>query len=336
MKNKRITLADVAREAGCSVSMASYVLRTGGKGSSTPETRTRIMNAAKMLGYRTDFAARTLRTGKSRFVGVVLPRVDQGYIHRLVWELDAAFLQYNYNLFYAYFQTGAQAYANFCDAVGRMSAMNVEAIITPGFLNEIPDVSIPIVIWGNRREGYDCVLPDKNAFGHDVIERLYNNGHRRIFIAGIISDSRYTAMKDALSRLNILDTATFYNCTVSSGNAVEIMRCIAGMEERPTAVIFHSDEMALSGISEAHRLGIKIPEELSVIGYDNLPIGTSVVPMLSTYDQRFDIMAEELAKLTIKRLDNPDMARQIIAVKMNYIERKSFVTVRDMADEKTL
>ncbi|MBR7107078.1 MAG: LacI family DNA-binding transcriptional regulator [Lentisphaeria bacterium] len=320
-------MADVAKRAGCSVSMVSYVLRTGEKGSSAPNTREQIMRAVEELGYKTDFAARALRTGKSRIIGVVLPRINQGYLHSLVMELEEAFRNYGYSLFYSYFHSGDERHKSFGDAMDRMSAMNVEAIITPGLQDNMPDMSIPVIIWGNDRKGYDCVYPDKTAFGFDVIKRLYENGHRRILVAGIIEDSRYAAMKEAMCRYGILEQAHFFDGVASAKNAVVVMREIAGMELRPTAVVFHSDEMAVSGIFEAYRLGIKVPQEISVIGYDNLPIGTWVAPMLTTYDQRFDVMAKELARVTVCRLKNPDVPRLSVGIEMNYIERKSFIAI---------
>ncbi len=285
------------------------------------------MRAVEELGYKTDFAARALRTGKSRIIGVVLPRINQGYLHSLVMELEGAFRKYGYTLFYSYFNGGADVGKNFRDAMDRMSAMNVEAIVTPGLQDPMPEMSVPVIIWGNDRKGYDCVFPDKKAFGRDVTKRLYENGHRRIFVAGIMEDSRYEAMKDAMRQYGICDQAHFFNCTASAPNAVEVIHRVAGMEPRPTVVVFHSDEMAVSGMFEAHRLGIKVPQDISIIGYDNLPIGTWVAPMLTTYDQRFDVMAEELARVTVCRLKNPDVPRLSVGIEMNYIERKSFIAI---------
>ena len=304
--------------------MVSYVLRTGDRGNSSPETRARISDAVRKLGYRTDFAARVLRTGKSRSIGVVLPRINQGYLHNLMVELEVSFLQYGYVLFYTFFDL---SYNDFSEALARMTAMNVEAVITPGFAEDIPDIPVPLVIWGNNRDGHDCVFPDKAGFGADVISRLYEFGHRKIAIAGILKDIRYQAMNERLEALGIAGDAVFFNCKVSDAGAVSVIREIAEMKARPTVVVFHSDEMAISGISEAHRLGIKVPQELSVVGYDNLALGTSVVPMLTTYDPCYKEMADKLADVTIRRLEHCDEPIQQIAVNIKFVERKSLFDI---------
>ena len=292
--------------------------------SCAPETRQRIFDAVRQLNYHADFAARQLRTGKSRCIGVVLPGINQGYLYKLALELEVAFRKNGYSVLYTFFPLD---YKDFCAAIDRMTAMNVEAIVTPGYREELPKTSVPLIIWGNDRAGHDCVFPDKTGFGKTVVKLLYEYGHRRIAFAGIMSDSRYRAMEETLKSLQIRAQAEFFNCNVSCENAVEFIRVIAGRKERPTAVVFHSDEMAVSAISEAHRLGIKVPEELSVVGFDNLSMSTSVVPMLTTFDQHFEKMADELVKATLNRLNNPEHPCTKTAVEMKCIMRRSLKNI---------
>lgn len=196
MAKKGVTINDVAKYAGVSRSMVSYVLCHGERGSSTPETREKIYNAVKALGYRVNHTARSLRSGKTRNIGVVLPSL-QMYLYELIVELEKSFRKYDYTLTYNFFERSSNL-DGFIAAMERQFQTNVDAVITPSFDYTEPS-PVPIIIWGNKVPGFDCVFVDKETYGHDVIRRLLSLGHRKIAVCGRLTEVRYKGMRDELA-----------------------------------------------------------------------------------------------------------------------------------------
>ena len=322
MAKKSVTINDVAKYAGVSRSMVSYVLCHGERGSSTPETREKIYNAVKELGYRVNHTARSLRSGKTRNIGVVLPSL-QMYLYELIVELEKSFRKYDYTLTYNFFERSNPNLDGFIAAMERQFQANVDAIITPSFDYTEPS-PVPIIIWGNKVPDFDCVFFDKEAYGHDVIRRLLSLGHRKIAVCGRLTEVRYKGMHDELAAHGL----DFY-ARLSTQNddlqqrGIAAIREIAALKERPDVIIFHDDEIALSAIGAAFDLGLKIPDDISVVSYGRTPLSGAVRPTLATYDTDWKVTAELLTSVTLKRLENPEMPLQQIAVTAEFVPGNS-------------
>lgn len=326
-KRKKVTLADVAERAGVSSTMVSYVLRSGEHGK--PATRQKILTAVKELGYRVDYAARALRYGDSHTIGLVLPPLH-GYLSELLTSLDKCFRELDYTLVCTFFESGPKQQETFSAAIERMFCMNVSAVITPTY-QYVPKSNIPVIIWGNDRSDYDCVFPDKYQFGLDVIERLWSLGHRRIAMAGILSDIRYEAMRCELEKHAAFDPGCLlaFNGITRSGEP--LMKQLLALPDRPTVLVCHSDELAIGTIRAAHKFGIRVPEDLSIVGFDHLAAAESMVPSLATYDQHFSRMAELLAEVTINRINDPALPLQKRSVPVEFIPGESLASPRRTA-----
>ena len=219
--SKKVTLADVAARAGCSPTMVSYVLRNGEHGKSSPETRKRIYAAVKELGYRVDYAARALRYGDSRMIGVLFPRVG-GYIYELLLALDKHIHQAGYMPLCSFFDVVPDHRKSSAEAMEKMLSMNVAAVISSSRI-DVASTATPLIIWGNKFDNYDCVYPDKAAFGKDVIERVWSLGHRKIGIAGILNDFVcYDPMVEFLKKQQAFDPAYLHKSGVRQEHGAEV------------------------------------------------------------------------------------------------------------------
>ena len=320
---KKVTLNDVAARAGVSPTMVSYVLRSGENGKSSPATRKRIYAAVKELGYRVDYAARALRCGSSRIIGVLLPRMG-GYIHELLIALDRSIHQADYMPLCSFFDIGPGFRKSCTECMEKMLSMNVAAIISSSRGIIVPPTT-PVIIWGNQMEDRDCVYPDKAAFGLDVIERLWAMGHRKIGMAGLPDDIRYTPMLEFLKSKNAFSPECLYYATGVQENGPAVLNHFLSLPEMPSVIICHSDELAMGVIWAAQHQGIDVPGKLSIVGFDHLRTGTMMNPSLATYDQHFDIMAQKLTEVTLNRIKNPDSPFQQISVPMEFIPGGSLI-----------
>ena len=323
---KKVTLADVAARAGCSPTMVSYVLRNGEQGKSSPETRKRIYAAVKELGYRVDYAARALRYGDSRMIGVLFPRVG-GYIYELLLALDKHIHQAGYMPLCSFFDVVPDHRKSSAEAMEKMLSMNVAAVISSSRIN-VASTATPLIIWGNKFDNYDCVYPDKAAFGKDVIERVWSLGHRKIGIAGILNDFVcYDPMVEFLKKQQAFDPAYLHKSGVRQEHGAEVFEYFMSLPEVPSVIICHSDELAMGLIRAARINGVDIPGKLSVVGADNLRTGAMMLPGLATYDQHFDLMAQKLTEVALKRITDPGSPLQQIGVPMEFIPGESLKSI---------
>ena len=317
LMGQKVTLADVAARAGCSPTMVSYVLRNGESGKSAPATRKRIYAAVKELGYRVDYAARALRYGDSRMIGVLLPRIG-GYVYELLTALDKSIHQAGYMPLCSFFDTVPDFRKSCAEAMEKMLSMNVAAIIssTRGI---VAPTATPVIIWGNKMEDRDCVYPDKAGYGQEVIERVWNLGHRKIGMAGLLDDVRYVPMVEFLQKQNAFSSEYMFKSPGVQERGSAVLEYFMALPEMPSVIICHSDELALGVIRVAHLKGIDVPEKLSVVGFDNLRAGAMMLPSLATYDQNFELMAQKLTEVTLNRIKNPELSLQQLAIPVEFI-----------------
>ena len=324
--SKKVTLADVAARAGCSPSMVSYVLRNGANGKSAPETRKRICDAVKELGYRVDYAARALRYGDSRMIGLLFPRVS-GYIYELLMALDKHIHEAGYMPLCSFFDVVPDHRKSCAEAMEKMLSMNVAAVISSSRI-AVDSSAAPLVIWGNKFDDHDCVYPDKAAFGQDIITRVWALGHRKIGIAGILNDfACYDPMVEFLKKQCAFDPAYLLHTGGRQERGAEVFEYFMSLPEAPTVIICHSDELAMGVIRAARINGVDIPGKLSVAGADHLRASEMMLPTIATYDQHFDLMAQKLTEVTLNRIANPGIPIQQIGIPMEFIPGESLQSI---------
>ena len=320
MSCKKVTITDVARHAGVSRAMVSYVLSKGDNSPASAVTREKVLASARALGYRCNQAARSLRCGNTRTIGMIFPELRL-YLYDLVIEAGKSFRKRGYTLIYNFFERKAGYDSEFAFAFDWQMQINVDAIITPSYRCVPENCNIPVIVWGNNVANHDCVFFDKVDFGHDVIHRVLSRGYEKVAVCGRLSDIRYQAMREELKTHNKDFFAEFHidpteNLPLSGLMAVNE---IARMKERPDVLICHEDEMALPAMKAALDLGIKIPEELAVVSIGNSPMRMIITPSLATYSIDSHRIAEDLAEVTLNRLRNPDLPLQKRSVKTLFV-----------------
>ena len=320
-----VTLQDIAEKVGVSTCAVSHAIN--GTGRLSPETRERILSVVRELGYRKNYAAAALSSGNSRMIGVVFPSLRL-YLYELMEPMEKAFRQHGYSLLYTFFERKVDHLSDFAAAVERVLQMNVSAIITPTF-EYVPDTATPIILWGNDIPGFDCVFSDKIHFAHDIIGKLWEMGHRRIGIAGLVSEIRYTTMREELKRRGTSFAMEFAQPVPYDPRqfGIETIQHYLSLREKPTVILFHSDEIAVAAMGEAIRSGIRVPEELCIVGSDNLRPYRDVIPSLATYELSFEKMAELLAEVTLNRLRHPKLPLQRRGIRMRFVPGDSLCNI---------
>jgi len=314
----RPRIKDIARAVGVSPATVSRALAGGGLVAEP--TLTRIRNAASELGYRPNVRARSLRTQRSMAVLVVVRDVGNPFYLEVFKGVEAVAREAGYSVLMGNTGDDPDRESEYFDMLGDGHADGM--ILMTGRLPAArrDDPSAPVVLALEMVEGADHprVLIDNVAAAETATRHLIDLGHRRIaHIAGPLpewmSTRRAEGWRRALAAAGIepgegwLQVGDFRH---PSGLAA--MRALLALPEPPTAIFAANDEMAYGAIREARRRGLRIPQDLSVVGFDDLYLSATFSPPLTTVSQpRLEIGRQAMALLLDALSGLPPPARRI-------------------------
>lgn len=288
----RPTMSDVSRVAGVSQTTVSLVLNGQDAKISAP-TRDKVLSAVEELGYRPNRAAQSLRLGQTSTIGFLTDEIAvQPFsgpmiagIHDLAWEQRSLLLMVNTT------RNPSRLRAAVDDLLDRQvdalifAAMGTRQVDFPDVGGKVPT----LLVNAFTPEGkYPAILPDERAGGRVAVEHVLSLGHDRIaFISGReaawATRQRIQGFRDGLSAAGLdPDKRPIYvgNYRIDSGYELT-MRAMRG-KHRPTALLLGNDQMATGAHIALARMGIRIPDDVSVVGYDDEPIAADLAPALTT------------------------------------------------------
>ncbi|MEK9535824.1 MAG: LacI family DNA-binding transcriptional regulator [Aquiluna sp.] len=276
------TLADVARHAGVSKSTASRAL--SGNGAVNEETRKRVQESAKALGFVASSAAEHLATGRSKNIALLTPFVNRWFFSEVIDGVEAALIGAGYDLtLYRLTDDMEQRQALFDYFLVRKGVDAVIALslfITPEEVDRLESLGKPIVGVGGRIPKVPSIFIDDRAVAKTHTEHLIALGHTRLMHIGgdqehqldfEVHGGRLRGFRDALNYAGIVVENDFLAAEISTAGGFEAGMKVLSQPDRPTAVSAISDEVAIGVMSAAYKLGLRVPEDVSVIGIDGHP-----------------------------------------------------------------
>lgn len=324
---KRRTIKDVAAEAEVSISTASLALND--KGYVSPDTRARVLAAAKRLGYVARPAARQLAQQKTGNIGFVLradhfARSEPFYTHVFLgteFEADRKDL-------YVLLATVPQEYTPGEHTPRFLRQRNVDGVLVagkvdPAFLKEVEAAGLPLVLIDFEMNGQPAVVVDNQAGARSAVEHLLELRHQRIAFLGADMEhpglqSRLDGYRLALNGAGIavdpslVLTQEYGNPDGETGKVLG-ERLIA-MDPRPTAVFCVNDALALGLLDTALNNGLDVPGDLSIVGFDDVAGARIATPSLTTVrvykEQLGELAMRYLAELMEGTLDESDRYRR--------------------------
>lgn len=318
MRDTGRTIKELARKLGVSPATVSRALADHSRIS--PETRERIQKAAREAGYVPNRAARALVTGKGYgFVGLVLSDPGYGrehsYLGEFVQGLGQGFSAHGIDIFLAFVPEGQsemQVIRNIVSsrrADGLVLGRTTEADPRIAYL---VDQRFPFVAHGRTElddTTFDWMDTDGAAAFEEGFRLLYGLGHRRFGLVSIeepmtFRQHRVEGLRGALQGSDAtLSIAASPRYDVRRRD--EAIRTMLSGPDRPTAVLCLFDGLALSVLDIAAGLGLSVPRDLSVLGFDNIAPAAHARPALSTFDADTLASARDLAGMLVARLENP-------------------------------
>ena len=317
---RRATIWQVAEAAGVSHQTVSRYLRADS--GMKPQTREKVRAAIEELGYRPNLSARSMRTRRSNRIGVLLPSDSAFQASALSGALDIATTE-GYAI--EVFAVDGDARAAFERVLQIADSGQVDGILALAPLPPDTEHSYPgraaIVASADYDERTRSMgaMADGSPIG-EIVEGLHDLGHRRLMhVTGDLefasARNRRAAFVEATTRLGI-DAALVHTGTWSEEAGHEAVRTIAAMprEERPTAIVAASDLVAVGVINGAREQGWRIPEDLSVSGWDAHYLGGVLQPALTTVkDDRRQLGRNAMSRLLAALRDEPLPAEEVLS-----------------------
>jgi DNA-binding LacI/PurR family transcriptional regulator len=275
------SIHDVARETGVSTATVSRALR--GLPNVSPRTRDRVLAAAARLGYVPSPSASGLSGGRHHAVAIVIPSTARWFYTTVIEGVDSVLRREGYDTFLVILAASAtERERRFHNALLRKRADAVIALgidFTADERQELRTVDTPAMIVGAPVPGVRSVGIDDTAAGHAAMAHLLSLGHRRIGHLGgeteygmdhSVGQDRSRAWRDALQRAGVTPLPEWYALgAFLMPQAKVAAAAMLGSASPPTAIFAGSDEMAFGAIVAALELGLRVPEDLSVIGIDD-------------------------------------------------------------------
>ena len=282
------TLADVAQQAGVSKSTASRAL--SGRGSVSLRTQERVAAAAKDLGFVPSSAAKSLATGRSRNIAVVTPFINRWFYAEVIDGVESALIGAGYDLtLYRLTDDKDQRKALFDYFLVRKGVDAVIALtlfISDDEVRRLRKLGKPIVGIGGRIPGVPTFSIDDIGTARRATEHLIDLGHTTLTHIGgdqekqldfEVHSNRLIGFRQALANAGISHADDFYADDFGiSGGYRSALKALRDSTTRPTGIVAGSDEIAVGVMTAARELGIRIPEELSVIGIDGHPLAETL------------------------------------------------------------
>jgi DNA-binding LacI/PurR family transcriptional regulator len=334
-------IADVARAAGVSKSTASRALT--GTGYVSDETRTRVQSAAASLGYVPTTSAVSLVTGRTQTIGVVMPTLDRWFFARVLEGIQDALLERHYDLALYGATPDSEARREMFEHF--LARKRFDGLIAVGIepsaheLERLVAFGKPIVSVGGYDVGTNAVSIDDQAAGRIATEHLIGLGHRSITFLGGDPDRRHTSYGDrrrltgyrmAMREAGLEASADHVRSEVTMpGGYSAAVDLLSDRRTRPTAIVGVCDEVAVGAVIAARRLGIRVPEHLSVVGIDDHAYAEMF--SLTTLQQKPHQQGRAAVQLLMWQLDDPDAPTHRIYESSPLIVRSSTGAVDDAA-----
>lgn len=330
-ENKKVTLKTVATHLGLAAGTVSATLNNSPAARSIPEhTKKRILAAAQELNYRPDFFARTLRVRRTFTIGVIAEEIGDAYGSQVISGIEQYLTQKNYlflTVVHRHDLKQLQKYSQMLVERG------VEGIITVD-TDMLEEASLPTVAVAGHRAvaGVTNIVLDHRRAAHLALEHLKNLGHEEIaFLQGQVfssdSEDRWKAITEVAEELHIRIRPELTLRIESAASTPEVgfpvTKELLARKQHFSALFAYNDNSAIGAIWALKEAGLRVPEDVSVVGFDDIPVAVFANPALTTVRQPLVRMGEIAAQTLVGQLEERDGYVPEIAIEPELVIRDS-------------
>lgn len=311
-----VTIKEVAERAGVSLMTVSRVVND--KGLVKQATREKVQKAIEELNYRPNISARRLAGGKALFIGLVYHNPSPGYLTKILLGSLSACRRNGHHLLLE--DLGEKTPDSEPKEMARLlKAAGLDGvIITPPMSNHLPlleaieAAGLPVVRVSpdNIHTQKPRIAMDDVLAARQMLQHLVDQGHNRIgFVKGPVdhpsSHHRFEGFMSGMVENKIaLEAALIHEGDFTYRSGMDAGRALLSLEHPPTAIFASNDDMAAGLVAAAHMLGLKVPDDVSVAGFDDTELATNIWPELTTIQQPIVEMSRKAVELLIAVIHN--------------------------------
>jgi LacI family transcriptional regulator len=336
----KVTIVEVAERAGVSLGTVSRVLNNDVHVA--PETRERVSAIVRELGYVANRQARGLKGSKTNTIGILVPDLGTGYIGEIMHGVDAELALHELDLMLFTTHRAAIKEANY---VANMVQGMVDGLLLvlprnpADYVGSLSQRNFPFVLIDHQGTGNPC--PGVGATNwqgaYNATEYLIKLGHKRIgFITGSMdlgaAIDRLDGYQAALKANHLpVDAKLINNGSFHQTDGYAGARALLDLVEPPTAIFASNDLMAMGAMDAVRSRGLSVPEDISILGFDDIPQAELVRPSLTTVRQPLKQMGGLAAQMLIDKLKSPETELGRIELPTELIVRASTASPKDKA-----
>jgi DNA-binding LacI/PurR family transcriptional regulator len=310
-----VTIKDIAKQAGVAHTTVSRALR--GSSLVSAETRQRIKILATEMGYRPSAAARSLKTNRSQVLGAIVSSLDDPFFSEILQGIEEIAQGSGYSLFIAASQRDSRRERVIAQV---MSEHRVDGVIicsttfSPEQSQQFSNYGVPIVVVNNQAaEDYRySIYHDDQDGSRQLTHHLIQLGHREIAylgnsLAGRTNLDRLSGFKQEMRAAGLVVSPNHVFQVPGGGpeDGLVALEHFLRLPKYPTALVCYNDMIATGVLKGLHQAGIKVPEEMSVTGFDNITLSAYTYPPLTTFNQPKRFIGSEAARLILDLLNTP-------------------------------
>lgn len=329
----RVTIKEVAQDAQVSTTTVSHVINN--TRFVEPETRDRVMAAMQKLGYHPNSLARSLRSGVSKTIGLIVPDAANLFFAEVARKIEDDGYRQGYSVILCNSDNNPQKQTNYINTLLTKRVDGVIFISSGGRVEDLLKFSanqIPVVVADRDvpQELADIVLLDNEQAGFDATRHLIDLGHTVIACITGPDDLSPSMQREKGYRRALREAGIPYqqdqiiagDFSFKSGEAAA--QKLLSVKHRPTAIFALNDMMAIGAMTALRKAGLSVPEDVSIVGFDNIELASAVNPALTTIAQPIDEIARQATELLIHRLLGSRIGKnQRVILKAGLIRRES-------------
>ncbi len=324
------TIRNVAQEAGVSISTVSKVIHQ--TGSISEQTRKKVLQAMSKLNYHPDIAAASLRGKRTKVIGLLIPDISNPFYAEVARSIEDRSCELGFNVMMCNTDNDIEKEKTYLSLLAsqRIDGLVVaSAFRSTDLLEDMVEQGVPIALIASEipKLSIDTVTVDDYKGGYLATSYLLSLGHKKIaiIVENVRSNvPRLEAFKDAMeeAELPILDGYIIHTEALIQKGYESALQLLS-LQERPTAIFACNDLLAAGVIQAAKEMGLNIPDDLSVVGFDNTVLSTTTSPMLTTVAQPVKEMGLKVVDLLTKEMQAAKPYKERLLLSPELIIRQS-------------
>ncbi|RIV19467.1 LacI family transcriptional regulator [Fibrisoma montanum] len=344
MKSAPVTIKDIAKALNISISTVSRALR--GMPEIHPDTRSAVMRLAEEWDYQPNQLAKNLAKSRTRTIGVIVPNLSYYFFSAMLNSIEEAAIQAGYSVLVC---QSNESYLRETMQIQNLLRSQVEGFILSlsrdtsncAHVERLIQKNVPLVLFDRYADNMATskVMVDNHEAAFKATEHLIENGCRRIaFLAGppqlLLSNQRLAGYREALTKHGLYTGDQYvFHCDYTQENTLMQTLALMSLPQPPDGLLTVSDRIAYPAMYAMKQKGVRIPDDVAVVSFNNEPLSSLFSPSLTSISQPIQEMGMETVRLLLRQLEATDspIAPETTVMPTQLVVRES--SLRMMTDE---